>query len=232
MATTITSPGRLGFFLQVCDSAFPTGGYAHSFGLEQMTACGAVRDEASLLRMLNRQILPAIAHIDLPLLREAHASAASENFSDLRDIDHMTAALKLPRELRDASRKMGQRRLQILSRLRPTPALVFLGEALERGELDAHNVTVFASACSHDSLVDTLAAYFYQTIAGYCFASLKLLRIGQEGAQRILTTCLADLDHIISRSLEIPRDDIGWFDPAIDLASMHHEIANERLFIS
>jgi urease accessory protein UreF len=36
----------------------------------------------------------------------------------------------------------------------------------------------------------------------------------------------------VARSLEVSRDDLGWFDPLADLASMQHETAHERLFIS
>jgi urease accessory protein len=36
----------------------------------------------------------------------------------------------------------------------------------------------------------------------------------------------------VAASLAVSRDEIGWFDPLMDIASMQHEIAYERLFIS
>ena len=77
-----------------------------------------------------------------------------------------------------------------------------------------------------------MTAYVYQTTAGFCTAALKLIRIGQDGVQRVLAAALGDLNPLLRVALELPIDEIGWFDPVIDLASMRHEIANERLFIS
>ena len=76
------------------------------------------------------------------------------------------------------------------------------------------------------------AAYFYQTVSGVCGAALKLIRIGQEGCQRVLRDALSQAAITIRDSLEIERDDAGYFDPLLEIASMRHEFANERLFIS
>jgi len=44
--------------------------------------------------------------------------------------------------------------------------------------------------------------------------------------------CLADTDGRVAQALTIAREAIGWFDPLLDIASMRHETADERLFIS
>ena len=48
----------------------------------------------------------------------------------------------------------------------------------------------------------------------------------------MLTACLNDAKRRVEEALTIPRREIGWFDPLLDIASMRHEIAGERLFIS
>jgi urease accessory protein len=58
------------------------------------------------------------------------------------------------------------------------------------------------------------------------------LRIGQNAAQRVLTTSLSRLAEKAALSLLISREELGWFDPLVEIASMQHEIAYERLFIS
>ena len=77
-----------------------------------------------------------------------------------------------------------------------------------------------------------LTSWAFQSISAFCLAAPKLLRIGQDGAQSVLTASLTAMETNVTRSLEISRDEIGWFDPLLDLASMQHEIAHERLFIS
>ena len=36
----------------------------------------------------------------------------------------------------------------------------------------------------------------------------------------------------IAASLDIPRASAGWFNPLLEIASLRHERADERLFIS
>jgi urease accessory protein UreF len=36
----------------------------------------------------------------------------------------------------------------------------------------------------------------------------------------------------VQASLEVEREEAGWFDPLLEIAAMRHEFADERLFIS
>ncbi|MGC2578896.1 MAG: urease accessory UreF family protein, partial [Terrimicrobiaceae bacterium] len=106
--------------LQISDAAFPTGSYAHSYGLEEIVRQGAVCDEESLHEFFEEHVLPALTHVDLPLAREARSAAISGDRDDLMTVDRLAGALRIPRELREASLQTGRRRLAILIRLRPT----------------------------------------------------------------------------------------------------------------
>jgi urease accessory protein len=77
-----------------------------------------------------------------------------------------------------------------------------------------------------------LSTYVYQSVAGLCSAALKLIRIGQDGCQRVLRHAVMQTGRVVESSLGIEREDAGWFDPLLEIASMRHEYANERLFIS
>jgi urease accessory protein len=231
MATTIDDlPSWLPFLLQANDATFPTGGYAHSLGLEHFTQSGRVRDERTLIEFLQRHVVPALAHLELPLVREAHRAA--DDIERLLEIDELAGALKLPRELREASLQTGRRRLATLLRVRPAPQLEALHAAIEAHPNRGHHAIVWGVACAELPAQVALGACFHQTIACQCQAAPKLLRLGQEAAQRALSATLAHLPAAVETSMEIPLDEIGWFDPALDLASMHHELADERLFIS
>ena len=77
-----------------------------------------------------------------------------------------------------------------------------------------------------------LLAYLYQSLAGFSSAALKLIRIGQEGCQRVLKSALENAGTCVETSLAIKREEAGWFNPLLEIAAMRHERANERLFIS
>ena len=50
-----------------------------------------------------------------------------------------------------------------------------------------------------------LAAYFYQSLAAICAAALKLIRIGQEGCQRVLRDATAEAARTVARSRCVAR---------------------------
>jgi urease accessory protein len=218
--------------LQLNDSAFPTGGYAHSYGFEQIVALRLVTDADSMQRHLLAHVWPALIHFELPVVRLAQAAARNSDLDALLELDAIVDATKATRELREASRATGRQRLRAFTHTDSSPALAAFARAIEEDRAHGHHAVVFGLGLSALPLPALLTAWAYQTLSGLCLASPKLLRIGQEAAQRVLTAVLAPMEAGIARSLPVTLDDLGWFDPLVDLASMQHEIAHERLFIS
>ena len=61
---------------------------------------------------------------------------------------------------------------------------------------------------------------------------MKILRIGQNGCQALLTEALSRAPEIIAAAEQVSVDEIGWFNPWLDIAAARHETADNRLFIS
>lgn len=218
--------------LHLGDTAFPCGAYAHSLGLEEIVRQELVRDEATLLAFLKAHILPSVEHVDLPVLAGAHQAARSGDIATLIRLDRLAGALKATHELRDASARMGRRRLETQIAIRPTDCLLSLRQAADSGQTPCHHVVVFAAGLTDAPLQAVRASLLHQILAEYCMAALKLFRIGQEAVHRVLAACLSESAAIFERASRVRPEDAGWFDPALDIASMRHEIADGRLFIS
>jgi urease accessory protein len=218
----------LAFVLQTSDPLFPTGAYAHSFGLEEVVRLGGVRDEATLRDFLRGQIVPALENFELPFLRFAHGAAQGGDVEKLCALNVEMDAWKICRELRAASAQLGTRRLAVLLQIAPSPLLSAFAERSSR----THHVIACGIQMAGVPLDAALTTYFYQTLAGFCSAALKLIRIGQEGCQRVLRDCLTDASEKVRASLDVQRENAGWFNPMLEIASMRHERADERLFIS
>ncbi len=217
--------------LQTSDALFPTGAYAHSFGFEEYARLTNLRDENGLRVFVEEHLLPALAAQELPYLRFAYNA---DDLATFCEIDREISAWKLAREMREASTQVGRRRLAALCVVNEQPGYREFTEAIARGEAFEHHLAVCAlqSKVEGFPLAAALAAYFYQNIGGVCSAALKIIRIGQDGCQRVLRHALAASDEIIGKSLMVEREDAGWFDPLLEIAAMRHEFANERLFIS
>lgn len=222
-------PDRLAWLLQTSDPLFPSGAYAHSLGLEEVVRLGVVRDEASLRDFLQRQIVPALERFELPMLRRAHDAARQEDLAELAAVQAELDAWKIARELREASLQLGTRRLQTLRKVAPCRLVEAFVSA---NGAECHHIVACALQFAQVPCEAALTAYFYGTLAGCCGAALKLIRIGQEGCQRVLRDCLQDTGGIVSRAMEVPGGEAGWFNPLLEIASMRHERAWERLFIS
>jgi len=220
--------------LQTTDPLFPIGSYAHSYGLEELCASGEVHDDASLLLYLKSIVYLNLQEFELPYLRFSYKAAQGSDLEALCDLDEEIGASKPSKELRHASSAQGQQRLRLISKLRPSSLFTQLSQLKKTKRLTPHHLTVFAAenVDLQTPLTPTLAAWTYQTLAAPCAASLKLIRIGQEGAQSVLTSALQDLEQIVNASLSIEREFAGAFLPTLDIASQRHEQAFSRLFIS
>ncbi|MEI7986701.1 MAG: urease accessory UreF family protein [Armatimonadota bacterium] len=221
----------LSFMLQTSDALFPIGGYAHSFGFEETVRLGLVWDEVSLGRFLLEQICPAQRYHELPYLRFAYEA---ETMAVRCAIDAEISGWKLAREAREASLKMGSRRLIALQNIHAAQILREFSEVISGGLAQGHHLVVLGlqSRVAGVPLVASLVAYFYQAVASICAASLKLIRIGQDGVQRVLQVALKETQQVVGGSLLVERASAGWFNPLLEIAAMRHERAEERLFIS
>lgn len=224
----------LPFLLQTADALFPTGAYAHSLGFEEIVRLGMVRDERSLGEFLHAQAIPAQQHHELPYLRFACAAAQSGNLAELRRLDGEISAWKVAAETRTASAQLGTRRLKALRTISDAPLLAAFDTLIARGACAGHHLVVCGLQASVEGipLEAALATYFYQSLAALGAAALKLIRIGQDGVQRTVRAATAEARNAIEASLLVSRADAGWFNPLLEIASMRHERAFERLFIS
>ena len=221
----------LPFLLQTADALFPTGAYAHSLGFEESVRLGIVRDEETLRAFLIEQIVPAQRQQELPYLRFA---CEAENVGELSGIDREISAWKLARETREASVRLGVQRLNALRTISDAPLLAEFAQAIAARRASGHHLAVCAlqARVGQVPLHAALAAYFYQSLAAICAAALKLIRIGQDGCQRALRLAAAHADATVQASISVAREDAGWFNPLLEISSMRHERADERLFIS
>jgi len=220
--------------LQAGDSFFPTGSYAHSFGLEGLVQAGVVHDAATLRAHLLQAALPALRHTELPLAAHAWRALGAPDWVALRELSELSSALRTAREARGASENIGRQRAELAARLRPSPvADEYLRRAREEGwPFSSPLAAALEGRVLGAPLAAVLAGVTYAGVASLLSAAMKLLRLGQNGAQSLLTEALTAAPDLIAAAERTPRDEIGWFNPWLDIASARHEIAPARMFIS
>ncbi len=221
-------------WLQSNDSFYPTGAYAHSFGLEGLVQEGVVRDRETLRFYVVESLLPSLRQVELPLAAHAWRALGEPAWDDIEEICVLSSALKTSREARTASENIGRQRVQLLAALQPHPLAV---EFLRRSEEKQWPCSTSSAAALEGRvhgapLEAVLASVFYSSVASLLAAAMKLLRLGQNGCQSLLTEAIGHAPEVLGRAQTIALDDIGWFNPWLDIAAARHETAEARLFIS
>ncbi len=214
------------WLLQANDSSYPSGAYAHSFGLEELVESGLVTNPADLARFLENQVLPALLTFEIPMFAKAHRAAGENDCDTLREVDAELDAWRIPFETREASRRIGSQRLELLETLDASPLVASFRATRPRG----HHLTVSAIELARVPLAAAARAFAYQTLAGLTAASMKLFRIGQTACQAILRRTLDLLGENIDSAITANID--GWFNPLLEIASLRHARSHARLFIS
>jgi urease accessory protein len=220
--------------LQTADSFYPTGSYAHSFGLEGLVQENVIRDRATLREFIFRSALPALRHVELPLAAQASRAFAQADWDRVGELCVLSSALRTAREARIASENIGRQRAELVATLRES---LLAREYLRRA---GENAWPFSAAVSAALEGRVLGAPLTAVLAGVCYANLasllaaamKLLRLGQNGAQSLLTEALAAAPALIAAAEITPVEEIGWFNPWLDIAAARHEHADARMFIS
>ena len=220
--------------LQANDSLYPTGSYAHSYGLEGLVQDGVVHDRITLRHFLQLSVLPSLRHTDLPLAAHAWAALAEPDWNRVGHLCVLSSALRTPREARAASENIGRQRAELIAALRVAPLAV---EYSRRAATHGWPASAAVSAALEGRVLGApldavLAGVCYATLAALLSAAMKLLRLGQNAAQSLLTEMLVEVPAVITAATSVPLEAIGWYNPWLDIAASRHESADARMFIS
>jgi urease accessory protein len=212
---------------QLADSAFPAGGFAHSYGLEAAWQQGEV-GAASLASFVRDGIAQA-GQSGLPFVLAAHDDPGSLCVID----DRCDAFLRNPVANR-ASRVQGRAWIGTVERSFPREEVRALADAVRARPGCRHFGPIFGAMLRTLAIEreDTARLFLFGAARGMLSAAVRLGITGTTDAQRILAERSGDLDRTIRRCGDLAIDDAAQTSPLLDLWQASHDRLYSRLFQS
>src|SRR5260370_29890414 len=115
--------GALVALLQLTSGGFPTGAFAHSYGLEPFVQSGLVRDVVTFGEWLDVHLAHSAGPTDGAGIALVGRAVTAGDWDAVLRIDRLLTALKLAPEVRAASRATGRATLRAPPEVFPRPAL-------------------------------------------------------------------------------------------------------------
>lgn len=226
------STGYFVSLLQISDTAFPTGAFAHSQGLEAFHAAGELESAEDLARLLRDQ-LRSLATSDCVALRAAH-SDTSDGLWNAIHADRLLTATKLSRETRQASLSTGRRFLSSVAALGVGGRVEELGGLVRSEAADGNLAVCFGVACWElgADVREAISAYLYSTVSSLAGAGQRIVPLGSSAVQRVVYELRGEIHRCADLSAGIEVEEMYSFTPVIEARSMQHERQKVRLYIS
>lgn len=217
--------------LQLADSAFPSGFYTLSHGLEGYAQAHAIGPE-HLSELLEDLLRHSVGPSGGTALAIAHRSASSGHWDEVISVDRRLYATMLNREMRMASTRTGR---QLLGVARES----FGGKGVERlwvlvtERRATATQPVVAGVVYADAgapLAAAVASELFAFAASFAGAAVRLRLSDHIRAQRLLRDVAPVIAEVARQALTRPLAELGACTPLADVMSGRHERADARLF--
>ena len=211
---------------QLADSAFPTGAFAHSWGLEAAWQGGEVADLRALRRFVHDALEQAGRGM-LPLLNAAHRDRGR-----LLELDEVADLFLTNPVANRASRAQGRAFSTTCARVWPSPAVAALDVQVRQGAGHAAPVMGALLAALDVDAGSARHLCLYGTARGVLAAAVRLGIAGSYDAQRMQHDMTAAMLAVAERCSALDERDLAQTAPLLDLLQASHDRLYSRLFQS
>ena len=211
---------------QLADSAFPTGSFAHSFGLEAAWQHGEIPAVEKLRDFVEATIVQT-GYSVLPLVNEAF-----ESVTRLEELDTLANAFLTNPVANRASRIQGRTLVGTAERIWPSESVRALKARSDATYAHVAPLTGVTFRLLGLPLVTVQRIVLYTTARGVLSAAVRLGIVGSYEAQRLQYGCEPCLNGVAERCRNLIIHDLSQTAPLIDLMQSAHDRLYSRLFQS
>jgi urease accessory protein len=220
--------------LHLSDPTLPIGGFSHSAGLETYVQLGIVKNAVTAKEFIVGMLSQNIKYSDASFMSLAFTATQNNDWDKLMALDEECTAIKLPREIREASQKMGMRLLKIFVDVYPHEFAEKYLQAIQSKNLVGHYCIAFGMyACLLNiPLQDASTGFYYNAAVGMVTNCVKLVPLGQMDGQQLLFSLQPLIENLAKDSLQPDENMLGLCCAGFDIRCMQHEQLYSRLYMS
>ena len=220
--------------LHLTDPNLPIGGFSHSAGLETYVQQGLVKDKLSALEFVVEMLSQNLRYADATFVSLVYDATKKNDLEEILLLDEQCTAVKLPKEMRVASNKLGLRLMKIFQPSNKNELVNEYALAIKNQKALGHYCIAFGMYAQTllISKEDTLSGFYYNAAVGFVTNAVKLIPLSQQSGQEILFEIQDLIEELVQQTLAPDTDLIGMCCSSFDIKSMQHERLYSRLYMS
>ncbi|GAA5075328.1 urease accessory protein UreF [Streptomyces similanensis] len=219
--------------LQLTDSAFPSGYYTLSHGLEGFQQARAVTPRG-LPALLNDLLRHSAGPSDATALALTHRAVSAGDWDEVVAVERRLHATKLGREARQAVVRTGRQLLDLADEVYGTAPIARYRTLYRDGAVRGCQPVVAGVVHAGNGLTarQAVTCELFAFAASFVGAALRLRLTDHRRAQVVLHGAAPVIEEAVTAALHRELADLGGCVPMADVMAGTHERAEARLFAS
>lgn len=224
--------------LQINDALFPIGGYSHSYGLETYIQKDLVRDGKTAKKYIEHKLKYGFLYTELLPARLAFEYASENDMEKLMELEEITQASKLPREIRLASNKLASRFIKTISKLDisyESKVFHLYLENIKKTQKGLSNYAiVYGIFCAAVGISkeEAMEHFLYAQTSAMVTNCVKSIPLSQTEGQKLLVASCELFLEILETVCRLDESMLYLSNPGFDIRSMQHEFLYSRIYMS
>jgi urease accessory protein len=219
--------------MQLADSFFPTGSFTLSHGLESLVQMGKVKSQDELQTFLELLLLYKTGTTDVVAMIHSHRSLNhQEDIAVLRQIDRQLYIQTAIAKYRETQRQSGRALLMVARATWQDERLEMLQREVAQGKMYCLHPVIFGavSAIAGLSTENATLAFLHGLVTSILSAAIRLSVLGHLQAQQILHHLAPVMEKVWVSASGMNLSQMWSGTPFLDIAQMHHQSLEQRLF--
>lgn len=220
--------------LQIHDSAFPTGTFAHSFGMETYIQEHDIKTPDDLLVFCEMYLRHNLASTDAIIAVEAFRLAQAKDIEGLIHLEKLCHGIKLSSESRKGSAMLGRQFMRMVFSLTDDELVALWHDKIKSNEVKGHYPIVYGiyTAMLGVEVDIALETFLYSSVVALVQNAVRAVPLGQKGGIETVFALLPVIQEVAQSVMTKELDDLDNNTVGLEIASMKHEFLYLRLFMS